>query len=46
MNPLRLLALAAIAALLSNPAAGQNKQEYLPQIGQQGKDVIWVPTPD
>lgn len=46
MNALRLLACAAVASVLSNPVAAQDSKEYLPQIGQQGKDVIWVPTPD
>jgi Methyltransferase domain len=41
----RLFTLAAIAALLSGPALAQTK-DYQPQVGQQGKDVIWVPTPD
>src|SRR6185436_4018950 len=37
--------LAAIAALLiAFPVAAQ--QKYEPQVGQAGKDVIWVPTPD
>ena len=38
-----LLATAAIAfaqAQLAKPAAG-----YEPQVGQEGKDVVWVPTP-
>jgi len=34
------LALAAFAM----PAAAQNN-EYTPHVGQEGKDVIWVPTP-
>ncbi len=46
MNTLRLFAIAAVAALLSSPAAAQTGKEYQPQVGQQGKDVIWVPTPD
>jgi SAM-dependent methyltransferase len=41
---------AAIAAalLFSLPAAAQQQQQkpYEPQVGQAGKDVIWVPTPD
>ena len=41
---LRLLAL-PLAALLAFSAAAQ-KQDYEPQVGQAGKDVIWVPTPD
>ena len=46
MNLFRLLAFAAVAALLSNPALAQTAKPYEPQVGQQGKDVIWVPTPD
>jgi hypothetical protein len=45
MNMLRLFAVAATAALLSTAASAQTKP-YEPQVGQQGKDVIWVPTPD
>jgi hypothetical protein len=38
-------ALAVLAALLlSVPATAQ--QRFEPQVGQAGKDVIWVPTPD
>ena len=39
----RSLAL-ALAFLIAAPAAAQQKFE--PQVGQSGKDVIWVPTPD
>jgi precorrin-6B methylase 2 len=43
-------ALAAAALLFSLPAAAQQPQQqpkaYEPQVGQAGKDVIWVPTPD
>lgn len=46
MKMVHLLAVAAIAALLSNTAAAQTAKPYEPQVGQQGKDVIWVPTPD
>jgi len=42
----RLFAVAAVAALLSCSVAAQSGRPYEPQIGQQGKDVIWVPTPD
>ena len=27
-------------------AAAQDDKKFQPQVGQQGKDVIWVPTPD
>ena len=36
--------LAAAAFTLPGAAAAQNK-EFTPQVGQEGKDVIWVPTP-
>ena len=38
---------AALAALLvALPAAAQKGKDYEPSVGQAGKDVIWVPTPD
>ncbi|MEZ5418182.1 MAG: methyltransferase domain-containing protein [Vicinamibacterales bacterium] len=40
----RLLAL-ALAACLSTAAAQAQTRDYEPQIGQGGKDVVWVPTP-
>jgi hypothetical protein len=47
---LRLAAALLAALLLALPAAAQQKpkanQPYEPQVGQAGKDVIWVPTPD
>jgi len=36
--------LAALAVAL--PAAAQKDKPYEPHVGQAGKDVIWVPTPD
>src|SRR5918992_1442291 len=36
-----LSALSAAACAQAQPA----KQEFQPQVGQEGKDVIWVPTP-
>jgi SAM-dependent methyltransferase len=34
-------------SLVSNqPAGAQAAKEFEPQVGQEGKDVIWVPTPD
>ena len=38
--------LATAALLIAFSAAGQKKEEYVPQSGQAGKDVVWVPTPD
>jgi SAM-dependent methyltransferase len=42
---LPLLAALAAFVLQALPAAAQQKP-YEPQVGQAGKDVIWVPTPD
>jgi len=43
---LRAVAFAAAALFaLTPPAHSQNAPEYKPQVGQPGKDVIWVPTP-
>jgi SAM-dependent methyltransferase len=40
-------AAAALAALaIAFPAAAQKDKDYEPHVGQAGKDVIWVPTPD
>jgi len=46
LHATRLLAalLAAAALALPGTATAQNK-EYTPSVGQEGKDVIWVPTP-
>jgi len=44
MNSLvRSATLLVVAFTLASPAAAQN---FEPQVGQAGKDVIWVPTPD
>ena len=43
----RFAAPVALLLACSLPAAAQQKdKEYEPQVGQAGKDVIWVPTPD
>ncbi|MBK7628308.1 MAG: class I SAM-dependent methyltransferase [Bacteroidales bacterium] len=34
------------AFLLAAAQSGNQTTEFKPQIGQEGKDVIWVPTPD
>jgi SAM-dependent methyltransferase len=42
----RRLALACLVALTAaGSALAQQPNEYQPKVGQQGKDVIWVPTP-
>ena len=40
-----LLALATAVCAQSKPAATKDAGGYEPQVGQAGKDVIWVPTP-
>src|SRR6187455_2315012 len=42
---LLLLATAAPTALLSAQTAQAPAQTYEPKVGQAGKDVVWVPTP-
>ncbi len=37
---------ALLAALLVACGAAAQQQKFEPQVGQAGKDVIWVPTPD
>jgi SAM-dependent methyltransferase len=48
MAKLRLHALLVLLALASFNALAQQTppQDYEPKVGQSGKDVIWVPTPD
>ena len=41
---IRIATLLAAGILVALPAAAQ--KPYEPQVGQAGKDVIWVPTPD
>jgi SAM-dependent methyltransferase len=45
MSKLKFALALAAACALSLPASAQQKP-YEPQVGQAGKDVIWVPTPD
>ena len=42
----RAVLAAALVALAAAAAAQQAQKEFMPQVGQAGKDVIWVPTPD
>src|SRR5829696_10399245 len=43
----RFAAPLALALACALPAAAQQKDKaYEPQVGQAGKDVVWVPTPD
>jgi hypothetical protein len=36
----------AAAVLAIAPAAHAQQKDFKPHVGQQGKDVVWVPTPD
>jgi len=40
------LSFAALAAAASAQTASAESKEYTPQVGQSGKDVVWVPTPE
>ena len=41
------LFIAALVALASvHPAVAQTKEEFQPTVGQPGKDVVWVPSPE
>src|SRR5690242_6620307 len=44
----RTKTLVALVTLLlsSAPLAGQRSEPFTPQVGQPGKDVVWVPTPE
>ena len=42
----RALASVVAAALLSAAGLACAQQDFKPYVGQQGKDVVWVPTPD
>jgi hypothetical protein len=37
---------AIVALTVARPAAAQQKEEFVPQVGQPGKDVVWVPSPE
>lgn len=47
---IRSTAVIAIAGFLASGAEAQDRKscerDYKPQVGQSGKDVVWVPTPD
>ena len=48
LRPVHSLFLALLAAVVfsqSQVLAQSAQKEYQPQVGQEGKDVIWVPTP-
>jgi ubiquinone/menaquinone biosynthesis C-methylase UbiE len=42
---LRVALVVAICGVVCDAAAAQTPQPFVPEVGQAGKDVIWVPTP-
>ncbi|TMH12974.1 MAG: class I SAM-dependent methyltransferase, partial [Betaproteobacteria bacterium] len=44
--PKGILSALAAALLVTASAAYAQQKDFKPQVGQQGKDVVWVPTPD
>ncbi len=42
----RILGALIIAAASVHPAWAQAKEDFVPTVGQPGKDVVWVPSPD
>jgi SAM-dependent methyltransferase len=42
---LRLLVIGFLVSIGANDLRAQPAKEFQPQVGQEGKDVIWVPTP-
>ena len=50
VSPLAIGAACLLTAALIGDASGRTRAEcerdYKPQVGQAGKDVVWVPTPD
>jgi hypothetical protein len=44
--PRSTVSLLAAAAIAAASVAHAQKEDFKPYVGQQGKDVVWVPTPD
>jgi hypothetical protein len=44
--PRSIVSVVGAALLATASVAYAQKQEFKPYVGQQGKDVVWVPTPD
>ena len=42
----RLVLIGVISLAVAGPAAAQQGEEFVPQVGQPGKDVVWVPSPE
>ena len=46
MKSARLVSALIVAVAFVHSAAAQQKEEFVPQVGQPGKDVVWVPSPE
>jgi SAM-dependent methyltransferase len=44
--PIRIVAALLLSLALAAPSLAQDQKKFEPQVGQAGKDVIWVPTPE
>ena len=44
-SPRRLVAALAVTLCAATTASAQSQEPFVPQVGQAGKDVVWVPTP-
>ena len=44
-SPRPLLAVLAVCLCAATTAPAQSQEPFVPQVGQAGKDVVWVPTP-
>ena len=44
--PRSIVSVVTAALLATASIAYAQKQDFKPYVGQQGKDVVWVPTPD
>jgi hypothetical protein len=42
---MRSASLALLLSITATAALAQATTTYTPSVGQQGKDVVWVPTP-
>lgn len=45
-SPAVLLLTAGLLALAAGPVPAQAPQDYQPRMGQKGKDVVWIPSPE
>jgi hypothetical protein len=41
----RWIVIAAVMTAIARPGAAQTATDFVPEVGQPGKDVVWVPSP-